>query len=319
MRVIKTKDGREILLPSNDYVFKLLFGDERNKSILKAFLAVVLGIDKKGFDLSIMPTELLPESSDDKYGILDVCVKTNTGKIINIEIQVVKSAAFIERITFYKSKLIVGQIGKNDWYGKIKKTICIVITDFALIENSDPNRYHHIFRLHDPVDGTYFGNFEEIQLFELVRLPKFPDGTPLWEWITFLNVKAEEELAMIKEKNAEISSAVDQLYRISASADVRLRYEMREKAWRDEYARLVYSQEEGLRQGLEQGLEQGIQQGIQQGIVQGVQQGIQQGREEGIQQGLEQGIQKRSDDILKLIEQGLTTEQIRARLIGGGN
>ena len=141
MRVIKTKDGKELLLPSNDYVFKLIFGDERNKPILKAFLSVVLGIDKKDFDLTIINPELLPEGAGDKYGILDVCVKINTGEIINIEIQVVKSAAFIERITFYKSKLIVGQIGRGEGYGRIKKTICIVITDFALIENSDPNRY----------------------------------------------------------------------------------------------------------------------------------------------------------------------------------
>jgi hypothetical protein len=43
MRVIKTADGREILLPSNDYIFKLIFGDERNKASLAAFLSAVQG------------------------------------------------------------------------------------------------------------------------------------------------------------------------------------------------------------------------------------------------------------------------------------
>ena len=47
MRVIKTADGREILLPSNDYVFKLIFGSERNKDFLAAFLSAVLGILRK--------------------------------------------------------------------------------------------------------------------------------------------------------------------------------------------------------------------------------------------------------------------------------
>ena len=279
MRVIKTKDGREILLPSNDYIFKLIFGDERNKQILKSFLAAVLDIDKNDFDITIINTELLPETNDDKYGILDVCVKTNTGKIINIEIQVVKSAAFFERITFYKSKLIVGQIGENEKYDQIKKTICIVITDFPLIENSAPGRYHHVFRLYDPVDGTYFGNVEEIHVCEPVRLPKEFDGTKLWEWILFLSARVEEDLEMLKERNAEIRPAVEQLYRISANNKVRLLYEAREKAWRDEQARLDYSHQEG--------------------------------REEGRQEVYA--------DMLKLKNEGLTAEQIMAQLLGGRN
>jgi hypothetical protein len=31
--------------------------------------------------------------------------------------------------------------------------------------------------LHDPVDGTYFGDVEEVHVFELTRLPAIPDGT----------------------------------------------------------------------------------------------------------------------------------------------
>ena len=34
-----------ILKPKNDYVFKKIFGDERNKDILIAFLKAVLKID----------------------------------------------------------------------------------------------------------------------------------------------------------------------------------------------------------------------------------------------------------------------------------
>jgi flagellar biosynthesis/type III secretory pathway protein FliH len=70
---------------------------------------------------------------------------------------------------------------------------------------------------------------------------------------------------------------------------------MREKAWRDEYARLVYAQQEGLEEGRQKGLQ------------------------EGIQKGLQEGIQKQKADILKLINEGLTTEQIRALLLDGRN
>ena len=36
-----------ILKPKNDYVFKKIFGDERNKDILIAFLKAILKIDIK--------------------------------------------------------------------------------------------------------------------------------------------------------------------------------------------------------------------------------------------------------------------------------
>ncbi|MDR3301324.1 MAG: hypothetical protein LBT01_02170 [Spirochaetaceae bacterium] len=38
MRDIKTTDGREILLPKNDFLFKLIFGDERALQPLPALL-----------------------------------------------------------------------------------------------------------------------------------------------------------------------------------------------------------------------------------------------------------------------------------------
>ena len=46
-----------------------------------------------------------------------MCATTHEGKIINIEIQIVKNTAFFERITFYKAKLITGQIKKGRDYG----------------------------------------------------------------------------------------------------------------------------------------------------------------------------------------------------------
>ena len=130
-----------------------------------------------------------------------------------------------------------------------------------------------------------------------------PDGTDLWEWILFLSARAEEDLEMVKERNAEIRPAVEQLYRISANDKVRHLYEMREKAWRDEQARLDYSRFEGIQEGIEQGLQRGRQEGM----------------EHGLQQGLQRGRQEVYADMLKLKNEGLTVEQIIAQLFGSEN
>ena len=77
------------LLPvTNDFIFKLIFGDQRNVDILAAFLKVVLDIPDAEYDrLVIVDPYIKKESEDDKYGILDVKIHTVSGNIIHVEIQ----------------------------------------------------------------------------------------------------------------------------------------------------------------------------------------------------------------------------------------
>ena len=69
---------KEILSPTDDWIFKLLFGDERNKSILIDLLGSFVELPQEEFELTYLDTYLKPESEDDKLGILDVKVKTKT-------------------------------------------------------------------------------------------------------------------------------------------------------------------------------------------------------------------------------------------------
>ncbi|MDR1469913.1 MAG: Rpn family recombination-promoting nuclease/putative transposase, partial [Spirochaetaceae bacterium] len=245
------------------------------------------------YEIILIDPHLKKEAEDDKLGILDVCLKSKSGKIINVEIQLADIKAFFERICFYRSKLIVGQIGEGMWYDAIKKTICIVITEFSFIESADKTRYHHIYRLHDPADDTYFGDVEEIHTLELPKMPGGSDGSKLWDWALFFNAKTEEELNMIATRNREVGRAVKALYKLSADDEVRLRYEAREKAWRDEQGRIAFGIDKGIKQGLEQGIKQGIKQG----------------REEGREEGLGQG----REEVLELLRCGESLESILHR------
>ncbi|MCL1802990.1 MAG: Rpn family recombination-promoting nuclease/putative transposase [Eubacteriaceae bacterium] len=106
----------KFMRPSNDIVFKLLFADERNVSFLKSFLLSILDFPKEEYDtISIIDPHLLREHFDDKLGILDVKLKTSTGKIINIEVQVKSLDIMRERIAFYSSKLPSNYDGTMMW------------------------------------------------------------------------------------------------------------------------------------------------------------------------------------------------------------
>jgi hypothetical protein len=63
-----------ILPPTNDWVFKLLFGDERHKENTKALLKSFLDLPDEEFDITFMDTALKPETEEDKAGVLDLKV-----------------------------------------------------------------------------------------------------------------------------------------------------------------------------------------------------------------------------------------------------
>ena len=226
----------EILSPRSDVIFKLFFSDERNIELLTDFLKSVLDIPADDYDeVSITDPHLLREHPSDKLGILDVKLRTKTGKIINIEIQVSPVDGMRERIVYYGAKLITEQLGKSDDYENIRRVISVIICDYPLI--GEPPNYHHRFVLYDSVNKVEFSNILEINTLELPKLPGDSDGTPLWNWLKFLDARTEEELNMIAEKSPQVKQAVVRLIELSADEKARALYEAREKERRDNRAR----------------------------------------------------------------------------------
>ena len=85
---------RQILLsPKSDFIFKLIFGDENNSDILADFLMAVLDLPESEYDrITLVDPHLKQMFPGDKLGILDVKLHTKTGKVIDIEIQVLNVA-----------------------------------------------------------------------------------------------------------------------------------------------------------------------------------------------------------------------------------
>ena len=238
----------EILPPTNDWIFKLLFGDERNKSILIDLLQSFVELPEEEYELTFLDTHLKPETEDDKLGIVDVKVQTKSGKIINIEIQVNPRKNFGKRISFYKSKLIVEQITKNEYYSVIQKVICICITSYELFTGEKD--YINNFRFINPKNGLCFEDIpEEIYTLELPKVPVTNDGSAGWEWMQFLRAKRKEEIEMVAVHNPEIRKAADTLYELSSDDRVRAEYEIHLKAWRDKMSDIEEAREDGMQQG----------------------------------------------------------------------
>ena len=246
---------RDFLPAKSDVVFKLLFGDERNADLLMDLLRSVLDLPADEYDeLAIADPHLLRNAADDKLGILDVKLKTKSGKVIDIEIQVALTPEMKERIVFYISKLVTEQIGNGDDYDAVKQVIGIVITDFALIECR--TKYRHRFTLYDKSDDTEFTNLIQVHTLELPKLPKESDGSGLWTWLRFIGAERKEELNMLAQTKPEIKKAVGVLMELSADERARMLYESREKARRDEASRMKGAKKKGREEGLKDGREE---------------------------------------------------------------
>ena len=243
----------------NDFVFRAFFGDKRNNHLLLQFLNAILGNTIRSVTLTDSNVE--PAHAADKSSVMDIRVVTNLEEEINIEMQVHGHQAFPERMLLYWAKTYGSQdrVGKS--YGELKKAIQIVIADFELLPKS---RYHSMFQLIDPIDGTIFSSNLEIHVLELSKLgdKKIGNTSELEKWLLFMKSDREEKEALAVESSA-LKDALAEIERLSQDPKtVRLaiarEIHLKDRLQREEDA-VLRGREEGREEGLEKGLERGLE------------------------------------------------------------
>jgi predicted transposase/invertase (TIGR01784 family) len=232
-----------------DFIFKLIFGDEKHADVLAEFLMSVLKLPMSEFDsLAIVDPHLQRVFEDDKLGILDVKLRLASGKIIDIEIQVKYIPHLHERGIFYTSKMITEQIHSGNDYHAIKPVVTIIITDFIMY--AADCAYHHRFELYDKEHNMTFSDLISIHVLELPKLPETDDETPLWSWMKFIKTDDEEELKVLANRSPALNKAVGIRMELSRDERLRLLAESREKARRDEADRIWGAKQEGMGKGV---------------------------------------------------------------------
>jgi len=226
----------ELLSPKVDIIFKLLFGDERNKDLTINFISAVLGY--KGGELEdifFYDTHLKRENINDKLEILDVKAKLSNGNVIDIEMQSRGVPDIRSRISYYKSNMITEQIGKTGLYSKIKPVKSIIVANFDFVPESE--KCHTIFQMLEKDEHFPFNDLEEIHVLSLKKL-SILNNEDLRKWLRFINSESKEEFMELAEKNPIFERAVDVLATVSADDYNRMLYEARLKEWRDNMSRL---------------------------------------------------------------------------------
>jgi predicted transposase/invertase (TIGR01784 family) len=135
----------EYMLPTNDFVFKRIFGNEANEDITKDLISSILGKNLKSIELK--NPILTREFKDDREEVLDIRAVLDNDVQCDIEVQVTNYHDIDKRILDYWAKLYHTSLKKGDKdYAGMKKTIIILIAAFDVDNLKNVKDYYTRWR-----------------------------------------------------------------------------------------------------------------------------------------------------------------------------
>ena len=240
-----------LLDPKMDFVFKNIFGNEKNSKILISFLNATLKPKDLITSVEIKNTDLNKGYIEDKFSRLDVKATTSNNEIINIEIQLKNEYNMIKRSLYYWSKLYSEQLNEGEDYSILKRTICINILNFKYLKT---RKFHSAYRLKEIYSNEELTDVAEIHFIEI---PKLEDGSDekdmLVPWIEFLKDPESEKVRNLEMSIEEIRQAKDELIKMSNDDTQRELYEMRAKTLKDKISALNEAERKGIQKGIQEG------------------------------------------------------------------
>ncbi len=170
--------------PYTDFGFKYLFGTEPNKDITLELVNALLQGKEVIKSLTLLPTEQLGDTKDDRRSVFDIYCENEQGDKIIIEMQKADQQWFKDRSVYYSSFPIRQQGEKGQWRFGLKAVYTIGILDFVFDEDKDDQEYyHHVVKLMDVEKKTVF--YDKLTYIYL-EMPKFQ--------------KTEDELVTMTDK-----------------------------------------------------------------------------------------------------------------------
>lgn len=245
-----------------DWAMKTLLRDKANFDILEGFLSAVLRQEVSV--LEILESESNVPEMEQKLNRVDILIQDQQKRYVIIEVQNCHVTAYLERILFGVSKVIVDNVKSGEDYREISKVISISILYFNLGLGEDYVFYGNTeFRgLHDNkplifrrrrADKTLekLKSQEIFPEYYLINVERFADEmkTDLDEWIYLFKHAALP--AHCHAKNLPLAG--EKLDVLKMSSEERQHYE--------QYLMAVVNEQDAIETALNKGLQQGLEKG----------------------------------------------------------
>ena len=240
--------NKKTLSPKLDVIFQALFGEVGNERITKAFLQEILKEKIDKIELNVNPI-LRRETIEDKMGVLDVVAKINNKQNVDIEMQMISNEKLPERILYYWARLFSKGIKKGEDYGKLEKTIAILITN-EKIEKFEKLKYHTEWKIFETENKKEILTDKlEIHIIELEKIEERnqESNDKLLDWLYFLINPNSRRVKEKMAENEELKEAKEKLDKITEDERMQQLAWWREKAIYEENTRINSSYKRGIR------------------------------------------------------------------------
>ena len=288
--------------PTNDVIFKYLFGREQNKKLLE-------GLIKAFLDLEVEIREVQEESTMPSSYIggkefrLDILAKTKEGMMIDIEVQNKDYKEMPKRMVLYPSRIESNELKKGEEYGEVKRVISMWIFKEYFDLTKEDEEYITTWNWREKSSQKVLTDEQEIDIVELGKIKKYMEEgkispkSNIGMWTRFLLNPGEIGEEDMKE-NETISTAKEE-YEKSMKSEPLLddAFYFALKRWEDAAIK---------KEMRETGLAEGRAEGRAQGIIEGRAEGERKKQIEMAKKMLAKG--KPLDEIMEFTE--LTKEEI---------
>jgi len=280
--------------PFTDYGFKYLFGTEPNKEFTLALVNELLHGQERIKSLTLIPSEQLGDTKEDRRAVFDVYAENERGEKIIIEMQKADQQYFKDRSVFYSSFPIRSQGEKGQWRFGLKAVYTIGILDFVFDEDKDDENYfHHEVKLMDVNTKEIF--YDKLTYIYL-EMPKFQKTEAELKTLSDKWLYALKNLPRLMERPAALQERIfKKFFDVAQTANL----SKEEYAKYFESEKVYYDLDGAFRTASNKGYDRGLEKGRAEGRVEG--------RAEGMEQGLAKG---KAEVARQLKSMGLPLSQI---------
>lgn len=281
--------AKRYLNPKADLTFKKVFGE--HPALVISLLNALLPFKTKDEEIDTveyLQPEMVPENPLRKNSIVDVRCKDNRGRQFIVEMQMVWSKEFMQRVMFNSAKAYVRQLKSGKDYELLEPVYSLNLVN-EIFEHDLPNEYYHYYHMvhelhsNKVIDGLHL---------VFVELPKFHPQTFTEKkmqalWLRFLTEINDglQEVSQDLLDNPDINQALTVVEESAYTPEQLLGYD---KFWDIIRTENTYYNS-ALRRGLAEGREQGLEEGREQGLEEGREKGLAEGREKGLAEGRAEG------------------------------
>lgn len=251
------------LNPKADLTFKRVFGEHPDlvTSLLNALLP--LSPEQEITDIEYLPSEMVPENPLRKNSIVDVRCKDKSGRLFIVEMQMIWSPEFRQRVLFNASKAYVRQLDSGEEYELLQPVYSLNLVN-EIFEPELEGYYHHYKMVHVENSQKVIDGLQLI----FVELPKFTPHSYSEKkmqvlWLRYLTEIDDKTVEVSQEllANPEVKKAVKALEQSAFTPAQLLGYE---KFWDIiSVEKTLYNSAE--RRGKAKGLAEGLAQGLAEG------------------------------------------------------